>query len=486
MSAGALCAGIVACDAPIEDAREAELVAVITRADESLALNRPALVAGKYRLMAGDPYAFFRGTFPLYLHDVEVNVVAGQTSPFAAEIFPYSVGDAHVENFGTLLGEGATLAVEANDLDGADRYPYLVEVRRLAISAVIATRLSNPDDADARALATANERDNAVQLAKSYARTMAAIAAGAPRKPQLDGGESPVLLDLFERAREDLEDRSELAEFTVVAGDTRRLIRGSVDEDVPENVYADAPRVAMEAFPATLERYRATLAEPPPAEFFALKDAVREFGSGVASWPRVRFILLVEGPTLDLEDDVMLELKELGDSGGRPASFTTVNADDIRDRVLGARATCWTRHEAEPLWGMSDLLGLPVQIKLESEAEKTIRVRRLEEENGSPEALTALCVDLGRLLANVHAGSEPIEPGLANAVASAIGDDVDAFASEQADVAIAYADLVVADHARFVHALEALGPTLGVEPADGDGHDPDAAALIGSPPEVVQ
>ena len=53
-------------------------------------------------------------------------------------------------------------------------------------------------------------------------------------------------------------------------------------------------------------------------------------------------------------------------------------------------------------------------------------------------------------------------------------------------MAIAYADLVVADHARFVHALEALGPTLGVEPADGDGHDPDAAALIGSPPEVVQ
>ena len=483
--ASACCAGLVACDAPAEDAREIEIVNVITRADQSLAINRPELVAGKYRLMAGDAYAFFRGTFPLYLHDVETNVAGVAASPHSADVSPYSIGDAHLENFGTLLAGDGTLGLEANDLDGADRYPYLVEVRRLVISAVIATRLSNPDDEDARSLAVAAERDNAYELARSYAETIRAIAEGAPREPQLDGGESPVILDLFDRAQEDLEDRSELEELTIVEDGARRLVRGSVDEDVPENVYVDAPSVVMNALPAALARYRTTLKEPPPPAFFGLKDAVREHGSGVASWPRVRFILLVEGPSEELDDDVMLELKEIADSGARPASFTSVNADDIGGRVLGAQATCWTRTDAEPLWGMTDLLGLSVQIKRESEAEKTIRVRRLEEEIGTPEALSALSTDLGRMLAKVHAGSDAIEPGLSSKIASAIGKDVDAFAEEQAGVAIAYADLVIADHARFVHALETLGPVLGTTPRGDDGHDPDAAALIGTPPEVT-
>lgn len=480
-----MCACLAACDAPIDDPREVEIVDVITRADQSLVLNRPELVAGKYRLMAADPYAFFRGTFPLYLHDVETGVSGGTASAHAASVFPYSVGDAHVENFGTLLARDGTLGIEANDLDGADRYPYLVEVRRLTISMVVAGRLSNADDPNARALAIASERDNAVALATSYADTIRAIAEGAERDAQLDGGESPVLLDLFDRAQGDLEDRSELAELTIVDGDGRRLVRGSIDEDVPENVYVDAPRVALDALPAAIERYRLSLTSPPPPEFFALKDAVREFGSGVASWPRARFILLVEGPTTDLADDVMLEVKEIGDSGAKPASFTGVSADDIGARVLTARSTCWTRADAEPLWGMSDLLGLAVQIKRESESEKTLRVRRLEEENGTPEALRSLSVDLGRFLANVHAGSESLEPGLTSAIASAIGNDADAFASEQADVALTYADLVMADHVRFVHALDVLGPTLGVTAHESDGYRDDAAALVGTPPEVA-
>ncbi|MBL8744544.1 MAG: DUF2252 family protein, partial [Myxococcales bacterium] len=401
----------------------------------------------------------------------------------AAPVFPYSIGDAHLENFGTLQGRDGTLAIEANDLDSADRYPYLVEVRRLAISVVVATRLSNADDEDARAIAIASQRDNAYQLGRSYAETIAAIAEGAEREPQLGGGGSPVLLDLFERAQEDLVDRSELSEVTTVEDGKRRLVRGSIDEDAPENLYADAPPIALDALPATIERYRATIADPPPAEFFALKDAVREFGSGVASWPRARFILLVEGPTTELDDDVLLEVKEIGDSGARPASFTGVSSDDIGARVLRARTTCWTRSDAEPLWGMSELLGLTVQIKRESKAEKSLRVRRLEEDEGTPEAMAALSTDLGRFLANVHAGSESLEPGTVAAIAHAIGDDIDAFANEQADAAVAYADIVIADHARFVHALETLGPTLGTEPTEGDGYRDDVADLIGEPPE---
>ena len=106
--------------APIEDAREREVVAVLTRADEPLLRSRPQLVASKYRAMAGSPFAFFRGSFPLYLHDTTGGQVA-EASPFLAEVFPFTVGDAHPENFGTLLAADGSLGLEPNDLDAADR-----------------------------------------------------------------------------------------------------------------------------------------------------------------------------------------------------------------------------------------------------------------------------------------------------------------------------------------------------------------------------
>lgn len=56
---------------------------------------------------------------------------------------------------------------------------------------------------------------------------------------------------------------------------------------------------------------------PPPPSFFQIEDAARELGSGVASFPRVRVLVLVRGPTASPDDDVILpEIKELGGAWG--------------------------------------------------------------------------------------------------------------------------------------------------------------------------
>ncbi|NUP08585.1 MAG: DUF2252 family protein [Polyangiaceae bacterium] len=470
-----------ACDAPLDDAREREIVSVLVEADESLILTRPALVADKYRSMAKDPFSFLRGSFPLFLHDARAGNVA-PTSAFHVEAYPRSIGDAHVENFGTLRASDATFAIEPNDFDAADRYPYLWEVRRLGVAIVVAARQSNPTDEDARAAAAAEARSYARTFARAYADTIIAIRDSGERPRLTEAGASTVLEDAFDRSVRDEANRRELVERTIVTDGVRTLKRGGIDEDDPLNVYVDAPEIAWTAFDGTLARYRTTLLDPPPASFFVVKDATREFGAGVASIPRLRFALLVEGPTTSLDDDVILELKELADSPARPVAPPGPSSDSVGERVLDAARICWSRPDAEPLWGNSDLLGLPVQIKGDFDAFKTLRVHRLEEDRGTPEALDGMAHALGVVLASVHAGSESVDEGIVDTIADTIATDPDSFADEQADVCVAYADVVAADHARFVHALSTLGPTLGLEPGPDDALSTDMTALVGHPP----
>jgi hypothetical protein len=199
----------------------------------------------------------------------------------------------------------------------------------------------------------------------------------------------------------------------------------------------------------------------------------------------VRLLLLVEGPTASVDDDVVLEMKEIADSGAPPVAEPSVSADDVGGRVRHALETCWSIRLAEPLWGTTTLLGLPVQVRAEREAHKTVRVARMKEDLGTPEALDALADELGTTLARIHAGSEPDLPGTLSAIDAAIGKDRGAFADEQADVALAYADVVDGDYARFADALDRSGPTLGFPSDPEDAPDPDLAALYGAPPEVA-
>ncbi len=477
----ACCAALFACTSPFDDARTREIVQVLSQADEPLIRTRPELAASKYEAMSGALFSFFRGTFALYLHDAQNGQVADGPSAYFAEAYPMSLGDAHPENFGTLVSRDGVMALEPNDLDAADRYPYLWEVRRLGVGLCIAARVSNPSDEVARAAARAREREYAVALAAAYAAEVIRLNGGGQRGRYVDPTGSVFLQDLFERALDDLGSREELDELTVVEEGTRKLRRGGIDPDDPGNVFTDLAEVARDALPATLDRYRTTLKAPPPRAFFRIKDAAREYGSGGASRPRVRIAVLVEGPTDDVADDVILELKEIGDTGARPVGRPTVSADDTEGRILLAHETAWTSRDADPLWGMSDLLGLPVQIKLEAEAHKTIRVVRIEDDIGTPEAILELSAHLGGVLARVHAGSEDDFPGTIAAIARAV--ETDGFAEEQGDVAVAYADRVEADFARFQEAYRELGPRLGVPEDPADAPDADIAALLGAPPQ---
>lgn len=89
----------------------------------------------KHEQMAAAVFPFFRGTFYRWL----------QTFPKACselERVPHllSVGDLHVENFGTWRDTDGRLVWGVNDFDEACFFPYTMDLVRLATSALLATR----------------------------------------------------------------------------------------------------------------------------------------------------------------------------------------------------------------------------------------------------------------------------------------------------------------------------------------------------------
>lgn len=476
-------AALLSADCAVGDERSDVVVSTLTRADQVLARTRPALLAGKYARMAQRPYDFYRGTFALFVEDARDPRSALGRTRFAVDgPLPLALGDAHPENFGALIAGDGTLAIEPNDFDAADRWPYHWDLRRLVTGVLVGARESRAGDPAALDEWLRAEPDVARSIARAYGDTVTDYATGAPLARLESAGGEPVLDDVFRRSERDLAARAELGALTEIdASGARHLLRGAVDPADPQSVFADLPPFARAAIDETISAYRGTLLAPPPARALRVLDAVRQFGSGVASWPRLRVLVLVAGATDGAEDDEVLELKELGDSGARAWFPPGLLARDVTGRIRRTSRAAWARPDAEARWGTSTWLGLPVQVRRESEGQKNVRTARWTGARGTVEAIRGVGVALARVLARIHStwldGVDAATP-----IAETIARDPAGFADEQADVCGRYATQVEDDRARFIEALRTRGPTLGVSPAPGDAPPSDFAAVLGTPP----
>jgi len=463
---------LASCDDGIEDPRAAQVVNVMAAADEPIIRARPRLAAGKYVKMAGGPYDFFRGTVPLYRSDLRTGATRYAASRFALDVpLVPSLGDPHPENFGILRAADGTPALEPNDFDASDREPYLWDVRRLAAGMALAAVVAKLGEVDAQI--------GIVRAAMvGYRDAIEAAAAGRLPGRVVEGMGGPIVADLFKRSERDRGGR-ELDDLTVIdASGVRRFKRGALDAEDPQSALASLPPAALDALPRAITDWRSSLIIQPPPSDLTVLDAVRVFGSGVASWPRVRALLLLRGPTTEPKDDVIVELKEIADPNVGGLVPPGLYADSLGERVVLAGRAAWARLDAEPLWGWTTWLGLPCQIRLESEGQKGISVDRFEDDEGTPEALAELGTVLGTLVARAHASE-------ARAITARIALDREDFVAEQVQVGREYAALAVEDHARFVRTLHrADGLRLGIPFDPIDLPSPDMAAVYGNPPPV--
>ena len=92
----------------------------------------PDLIRLKYRLMTASPFAYFRGTASVMAADL----AALPNSGIECQI----CGDAHVRNLGGYAAPDGPLVFDINDFDETVRAPFEWDIKRMAVSLVLAGR----------------------------------------------------------------------------------------------------------------------------------------------------------------------------------------------------------------------------------------------------------------------------------------------------------------------------------------------------------
>jgi uncharacterized protein (DUF2252 family) len=219
----------------------------------------------KLALLRKDPFAFFRGTNPLFLE-----FLPRAHSLFRAPCI-LTCGDLHLENFGAFKGDNRLCYFDVNDFDEACLAPFTLDIVRFVASIKVA--------AHGLSCSRAQTKELVQRFFKAYRHS---LSDGKPRwleRSLAQGVFRTLLRRAMNRTRREL-----LARFTKLKGRKRRIRNDGVR----------ALRVDP-AQRAHLRRFVAHLAVPGiNKSFFELLDAARRI-AGNGSLGLARYILLVRG-----------------------------------------------------------------------------------------------------------------------------------------------------------------------------------------------
>ena len=238
----------------------------------------PERLAIKLARMREDPFAFFRGTNPLFLE------LLPRSHPLLRAPSVLICGDLHLENYGAFKGENRLGYFDVNDFDEACLAPFTIDIVRFVASIKVAAPGLGLNKARTRLLVR--------QFLRAYRH---AIDDGKPRwleRSLMMGVFRALLRRAARRTRLEL-----LTHFTKLRAGRRRIRT--------DGVHA----LAMDAgVLARLQRFLAHLrVRGKKASFFTLVDAARRSaGNGSLGLPRYMLLVRARGAS---SPSLVLDLK---------------------------------------------------------------------------------------------------------------------------------------------------------------------------------
>ena len=420
--------------------RESFIVECLVEAFDDLMKADPDAFRTKFRKMASDPFAFYRGSACVFYADV-----AEREDRWADERTGrvWIQGDLHAENFGTYMDGAGVLIFDVNDFDEAFVGHFTWDLQRFAASVALMCWQKALSDSVIRELNTTFLRSYLDQVRwfrhtdddSSFALDLNS-AKGAVRVA-LDTARLSTRYAMLDR-------------MTAVDESDRRFRDGAGVRRLDDAEYA---RVA-----AAFEAYQDTI--PKSKKFrevaYDVKDIVGRTGFGIGSAGLPSYNVLIEGFNQALDNDIVLSMKQ-----GNVAAPSRVVDDEAVHKYFthnGHRTAVSQRAlqaHADPLLGYTEIDGVGFVVAELSPYESDLDWSELTE----PDELTEVIDQLGRAVAKVHcvgdadSDQELVDFQTEDAIAECIADRDDEFVDDIVEFGFAYATTVRDDHRHFVEAF---------------------------------
>jgi len=435
-----------------DEARTTRIVDTLVEAFADLMSADPAAFRTKFRKMAADPFAFYRGSACLFYADV-----ADRDDPWAYERTGrvWIQGDLHAENFGTYMDGDGVLIFDVNDFDEAYIGHFTWDVTRFAASlALLGWRKALSDDA-------------ITDLVRGYTRAYLEqvrwfVDQADDRNFSLRLGTTEgAVAQVLELAK--LRTRVELLDGITETEGFDRILR-----DGPGmRRLDDAERAAVLG---AFERYLDSIPEAKKLRgvSYEVKDVAGRSGFGIGSAGLPAYTLLIEGYNQALDNDVVLSMKQ----GNVAAPSRVVTDPEIAGHFThhGHRTAISQRAlqaHADPLLGWTDLDGVGYVVSEVSPYEGDLDWSELTE----PSEIGPVVAYLGQATAKVHCVADAdadhslVSFQTEEAICRVVGGREQEFADWVVEFAHEYAAQARADHALFVEAFRA-GRIPGVTSAE--------------------
>jgi len=418
-----------------------DVVAMLRQTSEG---RVPSLIPLRYSRMQASPFAFFRGLAMIQAADLATTPNSGITLQIC--------GDAHLMNYGFFASPERQLMFDINDFDETHQGPWEWDIKRLAVSVVLAARNRGFSDSAAKQAVS--------QMVGTYRRRMQEYA----QISQLELWYCKVGFEqLLARASEDSIRQQLLKLADKARGQTQEklLPKMTTQEDgslrlrdnppvifhmqQQDKVWGDDERWlgeghAHDLLKPMLQHYSATLKEDRQTLLgrFRLVDAAFKV-VGVGSVGTRCLVMLMQD---NYDQPLFLQLKEARSSVLEPYTQQCVHGHQGKRVVFGQRL----------MQAASDLfLGWTT-----GPGDRHFYVRQLRDMKAAPalesfetvESLAAFAQACSWALARAHAKSG----GRAAEMAGYIGQS-DKFDQAIASYAMSYADQVEKDFASFTAAL---------------------------------
>lgn len=145
----------------------------------------PSLIPVRYGRMLRSPFTFLRGSAGVMAYDLATTPTTG--------IRVQACGDCHLLNFGLFATPERNLIFDINDFDETLPAPWEWDIKRLAISFVVAARDIQLSDKDAQAVA--------VECVRAYRRRLRKLSKMSPLQVWYDRLDAQMIIDMAPNAK---------------------------------------------------------------------------------------------------------------------------------------------------------------------------------------------------------------------------------------------------------------------------------------------